>query len=311
MAQKRIVGMDQDLEFDTGDVLTPPPAPVPIPAFVRFLIGTIWAAGVFWASGYVYVLFPGRDLVPGLLYRIVASVLTGAGFLFFLRVVDYNTSPWLRALGLPLDRVADRQFFTGIALGAVLISADVVTIAALGTLQLRLHLSVAMIIRAAAAAVLLLFGALLEELSFRGYPFEKLTESCGPICAVLVFSALFGAVHLGNPDAGGILGWGFFNTLAVGLLFCLARIRSGSLWLSFGMHFSWNLFQGMIFGLPVSGLREFSTVIRAQALGPQWLTGGDYGPEASATCFIVLILALPLVWALTASPKLQHRSASS
>ena len=89
--------------------------------------------------------------------------------------------------------------------------------------------------------------------SFRGYPFQKLTEACGAFWAVVVLSALFGAVHLGNPDAGGWLSWGFFNTLAVGVLFALARIRSGSLWFSFGLHFGWNLFQGC--GVWASGER--------------------------------------------------------
>jgi hypothetical protein len=99
------------------------------------------------------------------------------------------------------------------------------------------------------------------------------------------------------------LSWGFFNTLAVGVLFALVRIRSGSLWFSFGLHFGWNLFQGAVFGLPVSGLREFSTVVTATVHGSLALTGGGYGPEASATCSTVLVVGLPLVWWLTARRK--------
>jgi CAAX protease family protein len=152
---------------------------------------------------------------------------------------------------------------------------------------------------------------MLEELSFRGYPFQKLTESCGAFWAIVLLSAVFAALHLGNPDAGGWRSWGFFNTIAVGIIFSLARIRSGSLWLSFGLHFSWNFFQGIVFGLPVSGLREFNTLVQASAQGPHWLTGGAYGPEASASCSLVLVMALPLVWVLTADPKIQHRPASS
>lgn len=303
--------MNQGMQSDASGAANPYPRPVPIPAFVRFVLAAAWTVGVYWACGFVYSLFPGHDLLPGVLYRVIACILTASGYLFFLRVLDYNPSPWPRALALPLDTVGKRQFFTGLALGAFLMSADVAAIAALGTMQCRLHLSLHMALRAAGGAVLLLFGALLEELSFRGYPFQKLTESCGAVCAVLFLSALFGAVHLGNPDAGGWLSWGFFNTIAVGLLFALARIRSGSLWFSFGVHFSWNLFQGAVFGLPVSGLREFATLVTTSAHGPLWLTGGDYGPEASAVCSVVLVVALPLVWALTGSRKIQHRPASS
>lgn len=291
--------MTADAEFEARD--DPYRAPVPIPALARFVIAALWTAGVFWASGFVYAFFPGHELIPGLLFRAIACVLTAAGFGFFLRVLDYNGKPLAVALALPVNPMAGRQFGTGLALGGLLMAIDVGAIACFGTLHFHLHLSLHKGERAAAVAVLLLFGALMEELTFRGYPFQKLTEACGAFWAVVVLSALFGAVHLGNPDAGGWLSWGFFNTLAVGVLFALARIRSGSLWFSFGLHFGWNLFQGAVFGLPVSGLREFSTLVTANAHGSLALTGGAYGPEASATCSIVLVIALPLMWQLTRS----------
>jgi uncharacterized protein len=291
--------MTAGAEFEARD--DPHRAPVPIPALARFVIAALWTAGVFWASGYVYAFFPRHELIPGLLARVVACVLTAAGFAFFLRVLDYNSKPLPAALALPVNQTAGRQFGTGLALGGLLMALDVGAIACLGSLHFHLHLSLQMGERAAAVAVLLLFGALLEELTFRGYPFQKLTEAFGAFWAVVALSALFGAVHLGNPDAGGWLSWGFFNTLVVGVLFALARIRSGSLWFSFGLHFGWNLFQGVVFGLPVSGLTEFSSLVTANAQGSLALTGGAYGPEASATCSIVLVIALPLVWQLTRS----------
>ena len=127
---------------------------------------------------------------------------------------------------------------------------------------------------------------------------------------MLALSALFGVVHLQNPDAQGWLSWSFWNTLGVGLLFALARIRTGSLWFSFGLHFGWNLFQGAVFGLPVSGLREFSTFVTASVRGSAALTGAGYGPEASAICSIVLVAALPLVWIFTSTSKIQHHPRS-
>jgi hypothetical protein len=250
---------------------------------------------------------PNRNLLPDLLFSVTACVFTGAGFAVCLRVLDYNPHPLAEALALPFDRTALRQWTTGAWLGGILIGADVVCIASLGSIQFHVHLSIALLLRGAAVAVLLLFAALLEELSFRGYPFQKLTEACGAFWAVVLLSALFGAVHLGNPAAGGWHSLGFFNTIAVGLLFALARIRSGSLWLPFGLHFGWNLFQGAVFGLPVSGLREFSSIVTARAQGSARLTGGAYGPEASLTCALVLVFALPLLWWLTSPINIQHR----
>lgn len=286
-------------------------APTLLPPLVRFVVSAVWVAGVFWGSGFVYALFPGHNLLPGLLFRLIACVLTGGGFVFFLRVLDYNTLPLPVALGLPLDGVAGRQWGAGLALGGMLISADVFCIGWFGSLRFHLHLSRPMLVRAAAVALLLFFGALMEELSFRGYPFQKLTQALGGFWAVVALSALFGAVHLGNPDAQGWLSWGFFNTIAVGVLFALARIRSGSLWFSCGLHFGWNLFQGAVFGLPVSGLREFSTVVTTSAQGSAALTGGGYGPEGSAICAIILVMGFPLLWVVTGSQNIQHRPRGS
>ena len=283
------------------------PAPALLPPFVRFLIAAIWTASVFWASGFVYAIFPEHNLLPGVLFRLVGCLLTGAGFLFFLRVLDGNFAPASVALGLPLDLTAARQWVVGFALGGLFISADVLGIALFGSLRLHVHVTQGLLLRSGAVAVLLVSGALMEELSFRGYPFQKLTETFGAFGAVLVLSALFGAVHLHNPEAQGWLSWSFFNTLAVGVLVALARIRTGSLWFPFGLHFGWNLFQGAVFGLPVSGLREFSTVVTANAHGSAALTGGGYGPEASATCSIVLVVALPVIWMFTSTRKIQHR----
>ena len=153
----------------------------------------------------------------------------------------------------------------------------------------------------------MLFGALFEELAFRGYPFQKLTEAVGALWAVVLLSMLFGALHLGNPGSQGIRSWGFCNTMMIGLVLALVRIRTGSLWFSFGMHWGWNLFQGLVLGLPVSGLHQFASLVTASTSGPVQLTGGRYGPEASATCAIVLVLFLPLLWQVSGGRNLQHR----
>ncbi len=301
--------MSEVHQFEPNPAGNPYPPPRPLPALLRFSIAAIWTAAVFWFSGFVYAFFPERNLVPGILFRLIACVLTAAGYVFFLRVLDYSTAPIPSALGLPLDSKSACQWASGFALGAFLIAADVAFIASFGRYQWHLHLSRPMFLRFLGVALLLFFAALMEEVSFRGYPFQKLTEALGAFWAIVALSALFGAVHLWNPSAKGILSWAFFNTLAVGLLFALARIRTGSLWFSFGLHLGWNLFQGAVFGLPVSGIRDFSTVISSTTAGSPALTGGAYGPEASASCTIVLVIALPLLWWLTSSRNIQHSPA--
>ena len=98
--------MKADAEFEAERRDDPYRAPVPIPALARFVVAALWTAGVFWASGFVYAFFPGHELIPGLRSRVVACVLTAAGFVFFLRVLDYNVKPMTVALALPVNPIA-------------------------------------------------------------------------------------------------------------------------------------------------------------------------------------------------------------
>ena len=115
---------------------------------------------------------------------------------------------------------------------------------------------------------------------FRGYPFQHLEQGIGAIGAIAVFSVLFGAVHLANPGASL---WGLVNTILIGVLLAISYLRTRALWLPWGIHFGWNFALGVLFGLPVSGLRLFNVVVRTTVSGPNWVTGGSYGVEASAT----------------------------
>ncbi len=60
-------------------------------------------------------------------------------------------------------------------------------------------------------------------------------------------------------------------------------LGQGNLWLIAGLHAGWNYFQGNIYGLPVSGNAEASSLF---AFGPaagssDLVSGGDFGVEAS------------------------------
>ena len=128
---------------------------------------------------------------------------------------------------------------------------------------------------------------------FRGYPFQRLVEAIGAGGAILVFSALFALVHFTNPGANA---WGLLNTVAIGVALSVAYLRTRALWLPWGLHFGWNATLGLVFGLPVSGLRLFNVALRTTATGPSWLTGGSYGLEASLPGACVVLLGLIVVW---------------
>jgi uncharacterized protein len=135
--------------------------------------------------------------------------------------------------------------------------------------------------------LILLMSATNEELVFRGYPFQKLVESLGPVAAVAVSSACFGLVHLGNPDH---TWFSTINTMLVGIPLSIAYLRTRALWMPVGIHFAWNYVQGFVFGLPVSGFRFPATFLNPRVHGSEWLTGSSYGPEGGLLCTVAVVV---------------------
>jgi hypothetical protein len=72
----------------------------------------------------------------------------------------------------------------------------------------------------------------------------------------------------------------------------VAYLRTRTLWFPFGIHFGWNFALGFVFGLPVSGMSDFSVLVHGSIRGPQWLTGGAYGLENSGAAAFLLGLSL-------------------
>jgi hypothetical protein len=133
--------------------------------------------------------------------------------------------------------------------------------------------------------LLLMVAAADEELVFRGYPFQRLVEVAGPVAAVVVASALFGAAHLRNPFQSWI---STLNTALVGVMLAICYLRTRALWLPLGIHFAWNFVQGYVLGLPVSGVAFPRAIFQTKISGPSWLSGGAYGPEGSILCLSVI-----------------------
>lgn len=138
------------------------------------------------------------------------------------------------------------------------------------------------------ALVVFALAAANEEAVFRGYPFQRLTESITALGAVAVSCVLFGIAHLSNPHRTWI---STVNTALVGVPFCVAYLRTRALWLPVGMHFVWNFLLSFFLGLPVSGLTLPVSVLTARVRGPIWLTGGQYGPEGGLLATAAIIAA--------------------
>lgn len=133
-------------------------------------------------------------------------------------------------------------------------------------------------------AIVLLFGAIGEELLFRGYGFQVLLSSMGEYATILPISVLFGLAHSTNQNASNL---GIFNTALWGLLFGLAFLRSRDLWLLIGIHYGWNVTLPL-FGVNLSGFTMKVTGYEMRWNVARMWSGGEYGIEAGLLNTLVL-----------------------
>jgi uncharacterized protein len=188
-------------------------------------------------------------------------------------------------------RFALRDLAAGASLGAVLFSAVVAELALGGYYRITaVHVRPEL----AAAALLLIAGAVTEELLFRGVIFRLIEEWAGTWIALAVSAILFGAVHAANPGATWISSSAI--ALEAGILLAAAFVVTRNLWLPIGLHFAWNFLEGPIYGTQVSGHTFVTSALGAQLQGPVTLTGGSFGPEAGlpamVTCLVAAVLLL-------------------
>lgn len=144
------------------------------------------------------------------------------------------------------------------------------------------------------------------ETVFRGYAYRRLETSLGPNRAMIVLSAIYAIMVSFSTRS--------FTSLLVGfllaLLLTMAWRRTFGLWLGWGLHFAWNSALAVLFGLPLFGGTDLSSVIQAQALGSRQLTGGGLGPVASpwtvavlaGTLLVLFLVTKEYAWAYTHPP---------
>ena len=124
-----------------------------------------------------------------------------------------------------------------------------------------------------------------EEILCRGVIFRWIDERWGVWVALVVSALIFGWGHIGNDNAT------WWSSLAIsieaGLLLGASYKWSGSLWVPIGIHWAWNYTQGNIFGLAVSGNGTGDTIFATTVNGPDIITGGAFGPEASIIAVIL------------------------
>lgn len=251
---------------------------------VRLVLALVFLAFVLiWTGRLLGALFrhwmpqasrAGVDLATLLPLILVVHL----AYLGFVRFIERR-----RATELEL-RPAPRELGTGALWGCGLLSALVGLIALCG----MYHVSGFHPLSATLAVLSLsISSGYFEELLTRGVFFRLLDEWLGTRTALVLSALFFGFAHGRNPNA--TLVSSLSIALSAGVLLAAAFLATRRLWVSMGLHFGWNFTQGAIYGVPISGFSA-QGILDGHLSGPQLLSGGRFGPEAS-----VFVLPLGLI----------------
>lgn len=261
--------------------------------------------GALMAAGQAESIDPSSDalLLTGALTTLVASLAAtwAAG-----RALDRRP---LADFGLRLGPSWWLDLGFGLALGALLMAAIFAAELALGWVAITGTLRATPEGRPFALAILgplvtFVCVGIYEELISRGYLLRNLAEGLrlpglgdrGALALGWVLSsAVFGALHAGNPNATPV---STLTLVLAGLFLGLGYVLTGELAIPIGLHITWNFFQGSVFGFPVSGTTGQPTFIAIEQRGPELWTGGAFGPEAGLIGVLAILLGslLTVLW---------------
>ena len=199
--------------------------------------------------------------------------------------------PW-QGMGLRVDAHAWIDLAVGIAIGTLVMGGIFGVEWMLGMLHVRgaqlPNLGWAIWLPALA---FLAFG---EEVAYRSLMLNGLLVMLRKRwLALTVMAACFGLAHAGNPNASPLSLLG--NALG-GLVYGIAFLGSGRIWLPLGLHFAWNFVQAPVLGFPFLG-KEIG-LVQQTPVGNALITGGSYGPEAGLVgmAFRFVAIALLVGW---------------
>lgn len=213
---------------------------------------------------------------------LLAGLCGYAGYLYYVRKVEQRAPCEL--MGPP----AGRECGAGLLIGALLFLAVLAILGACGIYRLA---GTGPLIGMAKSLSEMAMIALIEEVVFRGVLQRIPERSLGSRVALILSSLLFALAHLPNEN---ITALAVANTFLAGLMFGAAFLATRRLWLAIGMHFAWNFLSDGVFSLPTSGNPGRGWLV-GELSGPEWLSGGAYGLEASSVTFIVMALATALL----------------
>jgi membrane protease YdiL (CAAX protease family) len=245
------------------------------------VIGAVFVVGAVIAAGRLVRLLPHIPNSPLSAFEaLLVGLAAVLGYKAFRRWVERTPDTDFALPG------AAGELALGLVMGLAIFSAATGVVALLGGYEV---LGVRGLGEFWSMLAVALFSGPFEETLFRALGLRLLEKVVGTGWALGLTSAFFGIAHLTNP--GSTLFAAFAIAVEAGILLGGAYLLTRRLWLAIGIHAGWNFTQGWIFSIPVSGGNAPLGLLISRRIGPDWLTGGNFGLEASVVAMVVATLA--------------------
>ena len=241
----------------------------------------------------VFQLLSVRETVTYFIQMAAALLATW----FCLRFVERK--PWAD-VGLHRAALAPKRIGAGLVVGSGAITVAIAMLIVSGWLDRLPGMSNTWSGPLVRMTLLLLPSALGEELIARGYAFTALKDGIGTGWAVAITSAFFGIGHLQNPGANA---QSVILVALAGVFLAAVRIGTGSLYAAWAAHFAWNWVMAALFHVPVSGYAFDYPAYRYVDAGPDWATGGSWGPESGIPAGLMMVAGTLLLIRLSSRAR--------
>lgn len=216
----------------------------------------------------------------GLFFEILAVWL-------YPRMLGKNIS--LKSLGLDW-RKRSKDFLIGSIVGVLLISLGFIILKIMGYVQVvKLEFNPIIFV---SYIFFFLAVAISEELMARGYVLSTLMEGMNKYVALSTSAFIFAGLHLMNNHIGFIP---LVNLTLAGYLLGIYFVFQKNLMFPIGLHFTWNFFQGSVFGFEVSG-HDIQGIVSQNVQGDILWTGGAFGFEGSIISLPIVILGILFIY---------------
>lgn len=246
-------------------------------------IATVGATIVTASSGSIAKVSLNFDSITGVLLGVVAVTAASFAMLRTERGAGWSS--------LFLDRSAldARKIGPALGLGALAIGVPSALLLVSRELGVRSTPAGSWLNAALFDAAFFALAAAMEELVVRGYLFSLIRRQWGWQAALAATSIVFGALHLLNP---GVSAGSIFNVTLAGFFLGGILLTTRSLYAAIAAHFSWNWTMSALFHSAVSGASIPAPNYATVDNGPDWLTGGPWGPEGGAAATAAMLIAI-------------------